>query len=368
MAIIPQVEPLITAKEADAARDYLNSGGWLTEFEKSKEFAGLIADFLGVKYVTLTTSGTVALYLSLLSSGLKKGDQVLVPNLTMIATINAIKWAGFEPVVADIDPLSLCVNIDDIDSSIKAILYVSFNGRSGDLKKISDFCKREGIVLIEDAAQAFGSKKDNQFLGTFGDAGVFSFTPHKIITTGQGGALVTNNFNIYKKAEQLKDFYRRGPGIDIHEGIGFNFKFTDLQAVIGIEQIKTIDERMRRKKEIYKIYTEELESVEFVPTDLEQTVPWFIDILLSSRKIRDELILKLKEKGIGTRPFYPTLCEQKPYLDYKKRNLSVSEDISNRGLWLPSSLKLSNMEIKNICHLINKLRKTGVKVNRGHPS
>lgn len=356
MKFINQIEPFIGAKEAEAAHKYLSSGGWLTEFSETEKFAERVSQFLGVKYAVLTTSGTIGLYLSLISLGLKKGDKVLVPNFTMVATVNVIKWAGLEPVLVDIDPHNLCGTIYDIKitANIKALIYVPINGRCGDMKKILEFCKLNNLFFIEDAAQAFGSKWNNKYIGTFGDIGVYSLTPHKIITTGQGGIIVTNNPQIFNKIKKLKDFYRIRPGVDIHEGIGLNFKFTDLQAVVGNEQMKSIKIRIKKKKNIFDRYRKNLKEMHFLETDLSQTLPWFVDIILPSRNIRDALISYLMEKRIGTRPFYPPICDQRPYKGYAKRKLKNSMNLCYRGLWLPSSLSLTNEKIDSICEILTK--------------
>ncbi len=359
MRYIYQVEPFITENEVKAVTDYLRSGGWLTEFKKTREFEQMIADFLGVKYAVVVTSGTAALYLSLLALGIGSGDSVVVPDYTMIATPNSVKWAGANVILCDVERDTLCLDLNKVElkENTKALMYVAINGRSGNMDDVVRFCKDNNLYLIEDACQAFGSKWNGRFLGTFGDVGVFSFTPHKIITTGQGGAVVTNNEEIYNKVKKLKDFYRVKPGVDIHTGIGFNFKFTDLQAVIGIEQMKKIDWRVKRKKEMYRLYKdllEDVEGIEFIDTNLEDTSPWFIDILVSGGKeVRDKLMSFLDKRGIGTRPFYPAIHTQPPY-SWVKGDFKNAEYISKHGLWLPSSSFLSDEDIKYVCERIKE--------------
>ena len=254
-------------------------------------------------------------------------------------------------------------------------MYVSSNGRCGNMDEVVKFCRNRGIILIEDACQSFGSKWNDKYLGTFGDVGVFSFTPHKIITTGQGGAIVTDREDIYDKVKKLKDFHRTKPGVDVHDGIGYNFKFTDLQAVIGIEQMKEIDLRIQRKKEIYARYEANLlgkvEFIEMLSTNLDQVVPWFVDIILKKGIYREDFILYLEQNGIGSRQFYPRVHYQAPYSDHEVRigkrlpimkdhegfDIPVyepAEDITHRGVWLPSSINLSMKEIEYICDVIKK--------------
>lgn len=359
MEFIHQVEPYITEKETNAVTEYLKGGGWLTEFKKTAEFENNISRFLSVGHASVMTSGTVGLYLALLAAGVGRGDKVIVPNYTMIATINAVKWAGAEPVIVDVLKENLCMDMGSIplDGSCRAVIYVSMNGRSGDMNNVRAYCKKNGLVLIEDACQSLGSKNDGRHLGTFGDMGVFSFTPHKIITTGQGGAIVTNDDALAMKVRKLKDFHRTQPATDWHDGLGFNFKFTDLQSVIGIEQLNTIEFRMRRKKEIYKRYMSTLAGladIEFMKIELGETVPWFVDVILPSREVRDALAVELEEKGIGSRQFYPPINHQSIYSNFKKGSFPVSESVAHRGLWLPSSIGISDEKIDRICKVVRE--------------
>lgn len=359
---INQTEPLIGEEEKKAVADYLDSGGWLTEFKKTKEFEEGIARYVGAKYVSVVNNGTVSLATALMALGLEQGDEVIVPDYTMIASSNSVVLAGGKPVLVDIDPRTLCLDLEKtknaITSRTKAIMLVTINGRWPRMEDFVDLAKEKNLALVEDAAQSFGSKYKGKSLGTFGAIGCFSFSPHKIITTGQGGCVVTDNEALYQKVLRIKDFGRSKSGVDYHEAMGFNFKFTDLQAVIGIEQLKKIEVRVQRKKEIYRRYQELLKGVPgitLIETDLEQTAPWFIDVLVEGGK-RDALAEFLKGKGIGTRPFYPAIHTQPPYA-WVKGNFPNSEEISKRGLWLPSSLTLTNEDIAYICGAVKEFSK-----------
>jgi perosamine synthetase len=189
-------------------------------------------------------------------------------------------------------------------------MVVSLNGRTPDMRKAKQLSEKYGIALIEDAAQSLGARYEGQHLGTFGLIGSFSFSTPKIITTGQGGALVTDDDDVAEKIRLFRNFGRRHSGVDFHESIGYNFKFTDLQAVIGIEQMRKLDWRVQRKKEIFASYQEHLSDVEeinFLPINLEEVPPWFIDVL-----VPNPLALKayLAEHDIGSRPFYPAIHSQ----------------------------------------------------------
>jgi len=353
---INQIEPWITEKESRAVGAYLNSGGWMAEFEKTEEFEKSVAEFLGVKYAIATNNGTVALSLCLMALGIGRGDEVIVPDYTMIATPNSILFTGARPVFVDVDSETMCmdINILPITKKTKAIIYVSINGRSGDIVKLRKLCKDRGIFLIEDSCQSFGSKHKGKFLGTFGDAGCFSLTFHKIISTGNGGIVVTNNKKIYDKIKKLKNFGRLEGGMDYHETVGYNFKFSDLQAVVGLIQISNIKERIKRKKELYKIYKKNLSGVseiEFLNLDFSETTPLFVDILVPVEK-RKKLMGYLKLNNIGTRAFYPSINSQPAYKGYTNKKFPVSAEISKRGLWLPSSLTLSKDQIDYVCDKI----------------
>lgn len=359
MKKINQMEPWIGEEEKHALIEYLDSGGWLTEFKRTKEFEQMIADYVGSKYVSVVNNGTVSLAVAVMALGIKGEDEVIVPDYTMIASANAIILAGVKPVLVDIDRTNLCLNQDLVEEAItpktKAIMLVTINGRYPEMEKFVEFANDYNLFLLEDAAQSLGSRYNGKHLGTFGDVGSFSFSAPKVITTGQGGVLVTDDEEIYHRILRIKDFGRAQGGVDYHETMGYNFKFTDLQAVIGIEQMKKLDWRVKRKKEMYKLYKDLLEGVEgieFIDTNLEDTSPWFIDILVKKgKKERDKLALFLDKKGIGTRPFYPAIHTQPPYF-WAKGEFKNSEYVSERGLWLPSASFLSDEDIEKVCREI----------------
>jgi len=351
MKFINQMEPWIGTEEKQAVLEYLDSGGWLTEFKRTREFEHMIADYVGSRYAVVVSNGTVSLFVALAALGIGVGDEVIVPDFTMIASANAVILAGARPVLVDIDRQNLCLDLELAERAIaprtKAIMLVSLNGRSPDMEKAASLCRQRGLFLVEDSAQSLGSRWHGKHLGTFGHIGSFSFSAPKVITTGQGGALVTDDEALYHRISKIKDFGRRESGVDYHETLGYNFKFTDLQAVIGIEQMKKLDWRVKRKKEMFALYRELLRDVveiTFVETNLEDTSPWFIDILVS-----DPLALAayLRKQGISTRPFYPAIHSQPAYgWDGAYPN---SDFVATHGLWLPSSSFLNDEEIHVIC-------------------
>jgi perosamine synthetase len=277
----------------------------------------------------------------------------------MIASANAIKLAGGTPILVDIAADNFCIDLRAAERAVtrrtRAMMVVSINGRSPDMSSAAELCRRHGLILVEDAAQSLGSRHQSRHLGTFGDLGCFSFSTPKVITTGQGGAVVTNNPDLAARMRLIKDFGRTRPGVDQHGVLGYNFKFTDVQAVIGLEQMKKLDWRVRRKKAIYERYSSQLDAargIRLAPTDLAQTSPWFIDVLSDCR---DELAAFLRENGIGTRPFYPAIHTQPPYGSVEG-SFPVSVMISATGLWLPSSSFLTDEDIDYICDRIRSFR------------
>jgi perosamine synthetase len=349
---IPQIEPTYGVAERRAIDKYLKTNAWLTEFEQTEAFEKAIGDAVGAQYVSVVSSGTVALFLALKALNIGVGDEVIVPDLTMIASPNAVVLAGATPVFADVDAESLCLDPKFVEKAItsktKAVMQVSLNGRAGNLSEIKKICSEKGIHLIEDAAQAFGSVYQKKALGTHGTIGIYSFTPHKIITTGQGGAIISSTKEIYEAVEKLKDFGRMQGGGDNHDEIGWNFKFPDLLAVFGVVQIKSLKKRIAKKKDLYRLYSKllaDIPQVKMLKNDLSETVPWFIDIYVD-----DPIALRkyLKERGIGSRPSYPAIHTQ-PIYKHVKGVFPNSMWAGTRGLWLPSSHSLTTADVKRVC-------------------
>ncbi len=354
---IPQMEPWFGDEEASAVAAYMRSGGWLMEFGKTREFERMIADYTGARHCIVTNNGTISLTLAALACGIKAGDEVIIPNYTMIASPNSVYMFGAVPVFADVERDTLCLDIEKAAAAItpktRAIMLVNANGRGPKcgIDAFVDLAARHNLILIEDAAQALGCRyPDGRHMGTVAVVGSFSFSVPKVITTGQGGALVTNDDGVAARLRKLKDFGRTAGATDIHDTIGYNFKFTDMQACVGIEQMKKLAWRVERKKDIMRRYRKNLDgmnSVAFFDQDLETTTPWFIDTLC---RRRDALQAYLKERGIGTRVMYPPINRQVAY--GRPGHHPVSELVGEQGLWLPSASQLSDEEIDTVCDAI----------------
>jgi perosamine synthetase len=331
------------------------------EGELTREFEEVVATAVGAKFAVAVTSGTVAIFLGLRAVDVGFGDEVIVPSFSFIATANAVHLCGAKPVLVDISPdtLGICPNAirNAITSKTKAIVPVHVSGRPVDLGTILEIAKTEGLFVIEDAAEAFMSKHNGKALGTFGAVGCYSLSPNKIITTGQGGILVTDDSDIYQKLIQLKDQGRpmRGTGgDDLHVSVGFNFKFTDMQAGLGLAQMTRVPERvdrLRRNHHLYKASLIQSSDLSLHPFNLEDgNVPLWTDVQVRSR---EQLIESLDLQGIECRRFWHPIDSQIPYKNLAGR-CDTAKKISKNGMWFPSSFMLRDEDIYLIADTVNK--------------
>ena len=350
---IPQHRPYFGKEEAEATNKYMLEDSFITEFKKTKELEIMLSDYLNCKHCIMTTSGTSSIILSLMCLDLEEGDEVIVPNYTMIATINAIKLLKLKPILTDVNKDTFTIDLENINKNIsektKVVIHVSLNNRYKSLKSISEFCISKNLILIEDSAQSIGCKVNGKSLGTFGKIGCFSLSTPKIISTGQGGFCVTDDDTLASKMRMIKNFGRKESGKDNFEEFGINLKFTDLQAVIGIEQVKKLDNRVKRMREIYKLYYYYLKDVVDIkrPLDEKEWIPWFVDIFTEKRQGLSEF---LKKHKVFTRFVYQEISKSKIY--YSDKYFENTHYCCNNGLFLPSHIMLSDSDIEYICKLI----------------
>ena len=353
--MIPQYKPEYTEEEAKALYDLVMSGSFLADFKKTEEFENKISEITKNKYCHAVNNGTIAITLALLARELKS-ISVIVPNLTMVATATAVQLAGKIPVFCDIEADTLCLDADKAiaiaeEQSIGAIIYVTLNGRMNveGIQKIKKYCTEKNILLIKDDAQSLGSISEEILPmqdPKYADITTLSFSPHKLISCGQGGMILTNDEELGKSIARLKDFGRLEGGADIHDYFGINSKFTEMQATVGLVQFNRLLKRIFAKRRIYRRYYDQLDGMMLAPKD---ETPWFVDIYLSSNRLRDGLCTYLKTKNIGSRPVYPMLTSQKIYSQEEPKLYPVSKNFSETGLWLPSSFELKDEEIDMIC-------------------
>ncbi len=318
----------------DAIRNKRLSHGPITE-----EFERRISEVLGLEHVAATTSGSMAILMALIAAEVGPGDEVIVPNRTWIATAHAPWLLGAKPVFVDVLPDCPVIDVAQVEARItartKAIIPVHLNGRSADMRALNRIAARHGLKVIEDAAQAFGSRNLDGPLGTQSFAGCFSLSVAKIITTGQGGYVVTRDPEVGARLRAMRTHGVSDPINCIYTKPGFNFRFTDLLASIGLVQLEQLPERIRKLQIIYARYAAALPAFDFlrfVPVNIAAgEIPIYIEVCCPQR---DRLVAHLAATGIQTRPFYPDL-HTAPYFGDTGRYPNA-EKFAAQGLFLPS--------------------------------
>ena len=362
---IPVSEPQFLGNEILYLNDCINSG-WISSggkyvnlFEKS------FSKFIKSKYPLSTTSGTTALHLALASLGIKKNDEVIVPNLTFISPINAAIYLGAKPVLVDIDENNLCLDPKKIEKAIskktKAIVLVYLYGHGCDIDKIRKIAKKYKLFLVEDCAEGMGTYCKNKHVGNFGDASTFSFFGNKTITTGEGGMVCFKKKKYYEIAKKLKDHGMSPKKRYWHDHVGFNYRMTNMQAAVGLAQMERLKFFIKQKKKIakkYRFYLNKNNQIFFSKNFLNTKSSYWLYYIKLKEKIsfaRDKIIDHLLKNGIEARNgFYPAhLMDPYKKFSSKKNNLDNSIKLSKSIIALPSSVNLENKEIKDICENLN---------------
>ena len=339
-----------------------SQGNFISEFERS------LANYHKSKYCVVTSSCTTAIHLSLLCCGIKPGDEVICSNLSFIAPANMILLSGAKPVFVDIERLSPNIDPKKIEKKItkktKAILVVHQFGHPCEMNKINKIAKKYNLKVIEDNAESIGAKFKNEIIGTKGDASTLSFFANKIITTGEGGAIITNNKKIADSARVLRDHGMSKKTRYKFIKLGFNYRMTNLQAAIGCAQIKNIKkilEARDRQFDLYKKLLTNNKHISFFEKKKNyKPVHWLTTIILKHKNRRKSLIKFLLNEGIESRIMIPPIHKSNHFKSKYNLNNSLfknSIDLSERGLHLPSSLSLSKKQIEFICSKISKFFK-----------
>ena len=294
---------------------------YVNEGPKTKELEEMFKDYLGVKHVILTTNATAALYLAVKADALIKkieDFEVIVPDMTMIATATAVGWAGGKVVPVDVDKNRMTINPEEIEKKITskttAIIPVHIIGRSVNMDELREIARKHNMTIIEDAAGALGSRNERGYLGTFGKVGCFSLQSNKIITSGQGGVIVTNDDEYFETMRRLRDFGRMSNKEHLHEVEGYNLKYSDLAAALAVAQFRRIEDRKDMLMQQRKTYEKELlgiNEIQFPRIDMEKgEIPLWIDVFAENR---DALIQHLNESEIYPRPCWPAIHRNPPY-------------------------------------------------------
>jgi len=367
MTFIPVAAPVIGEREIAYVTDAVRStwvssiGPYIGKFEQG------FAEYLNVSHAITVNNGTVGLFLALHALGIGPGDEVLVPDLTFVATIHAVLQVGATPVFVDVDPDTWCIDPLAAERAItartRAILPVHIYGQPADMKALMSLAQAHGLLIVEDAAEAHGAEIDHQRVGSLGKVGVFSFYGNKVITTGEGGMVTTNDGELAERMRYLKDHGMSPERRYYHTELSFNFRMTNLQAALGLAQLEQIEEFIARKKEIYDWYCERLGEIPYLQFPRsrpgERNVFWLFSMVLGEgcKISRADFGSALLSHGIDWRPFFVPM-HQLPHLSAFRtvgkdsESCPVSEQLGMRGLNLPSGCALDEASVHRIADTI----------------
>lgn len=360
---IPVYEPWLGEREAEYVLEAVNSG-WISSLGRYvSEFEQAFAAYCGVEHGVSTSNGTTALHLALHAQGVGPGDEVIVPALSFVASANSVVYTGAKPVFADVDLESWTLLPEEVErlatGRTKAIMPVHLYGHPAAMVEIMDVANARDLWVLEDAAEAHGAQAGEQRAGGLGHAAAFSFFANKIVTTGEGGMVTTNDKQLAARCRMLRDHAMPPERRYWHEEVGFNYRMTNLQAAVGLAQMERVDEFVARKRCIADLYSQELSGVPGVVLPVERpgymNVYWMYSILIEDDYAlsRDELIVALRDHGIDSRPFFHSLDTLPPYAaDTPLPNALV---LSRSGLNLPSSPRLTDSQVEYVCDILAKL-------------
>jgi perosamine synthetase len=359
---IPVYAPLLDGREEKYVLDAVRSGwisslgSYVTRFEQ--EFAR----FCGVRHAVSVSNGTVALHLALHALGIGAGDEVIVPSLTFVATANAVQYTGATPVFADVEPVTWCIDTADVRRRItprtRAIIPVHLYGHPAPMADLRTLADEHDLLLVEDAAEAHGAAIGDRRVGGWGRIATFSFYANKIITTGEGGMLTTDDDALADRCRMLRDHAMPPHRRYWHDEVGFNYRMTNLQAAVGVAQMERIERFLQRKREIAARYRQELAGISGITFAAElpgyTNVYWMASILVEPPYAlqRDELIPVLRTCGIDSRPFFHPMDTLPPYLSAAPRPVALH--LSRCGMNLPSSPSLTDEQVTYICDVIRR--------------
>lgn len=352
--------PLLDEEEEKAVIEVLHSGQ-LSQGEKVFLFEQKFASFIGTRYAVAVSSGTAALYLALLSLGIKSGDEVITTPFSFVASTTPILFTGAKPVFVDIDPTTFNINADLIEEKItpntRAILPVHLFGLPADMEKIIKIAKKHNLYIVEDAAQAHGARIRNQYTGSFGDLGTFSFYPTKNMTTGEGGMVTTNNKNL---AEKIKLLRNHGMKLRYHHKLlGFNFRMTEIAAAIGLEQLKKLSRFNKSRISNAEFLNTQLAdlheiAIPFIPKGYTHVFHQYTILIKKGSNERDKLTHYLNKNGVETGIYYPIPIHKQEFIKkmYPELDFPDSEKIASQVLSLPIHPSLTKKDLKKIIGLI----------------
>ncbi|MDC1057629.1 DegT/DnrJ/EryC1/StrS family aminotransferase [Nitrosopumilus sp.] len=361
-SLILTAGPSITEKEISYVNDAV-SHGWNDQWNKYIiKFEETFAKYIGIKHAIATSSCTGAMHLALQRMGIGPGDEVIIPDITWVATASVVTYVGAKPIFVDIEPDTWCIDPISIKKSItpktKAIMPVHLYGHPANMNEIQDISKENDLLILEDAAPSLGAEYNGNKTGSFGHASAFSFQGAKIATSGEGGIFLTNDSVLYENVSKLGDHGRSLTKALWNDEIGYKYKMSNIQAALGLAQLERIDELVDKKRKIFQWYSERLGSISGIQLNVEKTncknIYWMTTIVLdkSFNISRDDFIQKLKEWNIDSRPAFYPLSHMPMFETVHNPN---AEHLSQNGINLPSGHNLTEDDVDYICNVIKNL-------------
>ena len=368
LSFIPVSKPHINYQDIKSVQNVLKKGWISSDGPEVEIFEKMFSKKINRKYSIAVSNGTAALEIAIKSLNLKKNDEVIIPNFTIISNAISVIKQNAKPVLIDCDLDTWNMKIEDIQKKItkktKALIVTHIYSFSNDMDKILKICKKNKIFLIEDAAEVIGLKYKDRACGSFGDLSTFSFYANKQITTGEGGMISTNNPKLRDKCRELRNLCFGKKNRFNHDDLGWNYRMTNIQAALGISQLNRLSSIVKRKIYIGRYYYKKLkndENFKILQPNLKfsKNIYWVVGILINNKRmLASEAMKKLKAQGIGARPFFWPMNEQNIF---KKFNLFTNEKypnshyLSRYGFYIPSYLKIKNSEMDYIIKSIKKL-------------
>ncbi len=362
--------PNITRKDISSVNNTLINGWISSSGPDVKKFENKFSKYIGRKYSVAVSSGTAALEIAVKALGIKKNDEVLIPNFTIISNALAVIRQNAKPVPIDCNLENWNIKIDEIEKKItnrtKAIIITHIYSFPNDMDKIIKICRKNKIFIIEDAAEVLGLNYKNKKCGSFGDISTFSFYANKQITTGEGGMISVNSLNLYNKCISFRNLCFGKLNRFDHDDLGWNYRMTNMQAALGLSQLRNIKQVVKKKMHIGNRYFHRLKRNKNIQilspyNSFSKNIYWIVGIVIKNKKIQtSKVVKKLLSFGIQTRPFFWPMNEQKIFKKLKifnKTKYPNSKYLSRKGIYLPSYFKLKNKEIDYICRIVNKIIK-----------
>jgi perosamine synthetase len=369
MMEIPVNEPDLSGNEQKYVLDAVKSG-WVAQGKYVGEFERGFAKFIGTKHAITTTSGTAALQLATTCLDLRPGDEVIVPALTIVSTVFSVCYVGATPVLVDSDPTTYTLDPNEVERKItpktRAILPVHLYGHPADMQPILDLARRHNLFVIEDAAEAHGAQYRGRSAGSMGIVNCFSFYSNKIITTGEGGMVTTDDDRLAKRVTRLKDLAHSEERRFLHTEIAYVLRMTNMQAALGLAQLERVEQFIARKRRMAAEYQQALAGIEglHVPVEMPwaKSVYWMYAIRITPDFgcSRDELMRRLQERNVGTRTFFIPMHQQPVFLNmglFRDEHYPVAERLSEEGLYLPSGLTLTKEQIDRVASSIREIQR-----------